>query len=108
MEMGVKQKMNSFGESPTTIQVKRDTKYVLEKMKVIDRESFDNVIRRALSRVLDMCEEGMDAETRKLIRSRIEEVHGGRVISTKELREKLFRNKKGESVEDNDIRNCMD
>jgi len=74
----------------TTIQVMENTRLCLEKLKVVKQEPYDNVIRRIIERVLDLCEEGTDLETKKMIQGRLNEVAKGDVISTKQLRDILF------------------
>ena len=79
----------------TTIQVGMDTKCFLDKLKIIDQEPYDAVLQR-IKKVLDKCEEGYDSILKTKISERIEAVHKGLVLSTKELKEELFGEKKNE------------
>ena len=77
-------------EGTTTIQVKRETKKLLNSLKLIKQEPYDEVIKRVIDKLLDTCEEGSDRKTKELIEGRIKEIEDGKVISTKDLRLKLF------------------
>ena len=74
----------------TTISVGKDIKDCLQELKIIKQEPYDNVIRRVLRDFLDYCEEGLDEKTRKLINGRLKDVENGKVISSKELKDRLF------------------
>ena len=90
-------------EEATTIQVKADTKFCLDSIKLVKQESYDNVIKRLIHATLDLAEQGMDVETTKKIKERLKEVNEGKVVSTKELRNILFGKTGG-----NELRKGMD
>jgi hypothetical protein len=74
----------------TTIQVSLETKKVLDDIKVIEREPYDDVIRRLLQEVLDRCEEGGDKETKGIITQRLCALKRGEAVSTHQLKGRLF------------------
>ena len=87
----------------TTIRLNNETKQCLDDIKVIRRETYDDVIRRVLVRFLNSVERHeikedneLNDKTIKLLKRRLKNVNEGNVISTKELKKRLFGGKKGE------------
>lgn len=77
----------------TSIRLYRNTKDCLDLVKRVDQESYDNVIKRLLYFFTEYGNSELNAETIKLVESRIKDVKEGRVISAKELKRRLFGNK---------------
>ena len=75
----------------TSIRLKQETKNVLEDIKLVPTESFDHVIKRILKSFID-CTEELDSETIDKLQNRLQDINSGRVLSTEELRSKLFGN----------------
>ena len=75
-------------EKKTTIQIAESTKQRLNSLKMSERETFDGVIRRMLD---ELPGEKMGGEAKKAINERLREVGSGNVLSTEQLRKKLFR-----------------
>lgn len=67
----------------TTVKVKRDTKFSLDKLKVIERESYNEVIQRLIQNSSKEKSE-LNSKTRKVIPERIQ--------SVKEEKSKFFQN----------------
>ena len=81
-------------EKRTTISVNEDTKRILDSLKIIDRETYDNVILRVVENVIEDQFE-INQQTKNLLNKRMENLNKGKVFSTKELIKKL-REKRGE------------
>lgn len=82
------------------IRVKKPTKELLEELKIIERESFDSVISRLLQTKLEEVIE-ISPETKKELEKRMESVSKGKVISSKELLQRL---KEKEVDKENNVR----
>ncbi len=62
----------------TTVKVKMHTKFSLDKLKVIERESYDEVIQR-LIQYFSKEQLELNSKTRKVIPERIQSVKEGKV-----------------------------
>ena len=82
------------------IRVKKPTKELLEELKIIDRESFDSVISRLLQTKLEEVIE-LNPETQNMMDRRLQSVAKGRVLSSKEL---LQRIKEKRAAKDNHVK----
>ena len=80
-------------EKRTTISVNEDTKRILDSLKIIDRETYDNVILRVVENVIEDQFE-INQQTKNLLNKRMENLNNGKVFSTNELIKKL-REKRG-------------
>jgi len=72
------------------IRVKPETKQILTQLKIVERESFDNVINRILLQGLVESQLDIDSKLKEKLLERLQGIKTGRVISTKELRKKLY------------------
>jgi len=77
--------------SITTVRMQVGLKNELDGLKVIDRESYESVIKRLVDYFKEDLE--LSENTKKLINERIKKVDKGKVISTQELLDKLRDNK---------------
>ncbi len=89
----------------TTIRVKKDTKQCRDGLKLVEQESYDNLIRRLMRHALVSKEKSSDFEmadtrTRQAILAGIRDVRRGSVVSSKEMRKILF----GKRVENSEVR----
>ena len=69
---------------PTTIQVKDHTKQVLDKMKLYNRETYNDVIERMIEDDLELNE-----KTKKEIEEARKQVRAGKVVSHEEVKKRL-------------------
>jgi len=69
---------------PTTIQVSDAIKEILEKMKMIDKESYNDVIKRMIEDNLEVSE-----KTRKELEEARARVSKGKYVTMKEVEQKL-------------------
>lgn len=77
----------------TTVKVKKDTKSSLDKLKIIERESYDEVIQR-LIRYFPKEQLELNSKTRKVIPERIPSVKEEKVKSFKNFLGARIDNKK--------------
>jgi hypothetical protein len=75
-------------EGETVIRIKMDTKQVLNEMKIVDRESFDEVIKRLIL-ASSQNEGSLKDATEKLIRERFQMKKQGKVVSIKDILKKM-------------------
>lgn len=75
------------------IKVKSDTQKLLNSMKVVERESYDEVIKRLILSASDN-EGSLKKATEKMILHRIEMKNEGKAVSINELLEKMKKIKK--------------
>jgi predicted transcriptional regulator len=71
----------------TTIQVTHETKEALEGMKIVPRETYEDVIRRLIE--ISRQEEELDTETLENIKKSLEDIREGRLLSTEEVKKEL-------------------
>ncbi len=71
----------------TTIQVTEKTKNVLDKMKLVPRETYEDVICRLIE--ISKEEEELSTETIQNIEKALEDVKKGRLYSTEEVKREL-------------------
>ncbi len=81
-------------EKRTTISVNEDTKKILDSLKIIDRETYDNVILRVVENIIEDQFE-INQQTKDLLNKRMENLNKGKVFSTKELIKKLREKRDG-------------
>ncbi len=79
----------------TMIRIKSDTKEALLNMKIARRESYDEIIKRLIIMIQNPTgqEFGADKQLLTTLKSRIENVKKGKVMSTDELFKKLYSKK---------------
>lgn len=68
----------------TTIQIKDDLKTTLNKMKLFERETYNDVLERLIEDVQELNE-----ETKKEIESAVNEIKNGKCITHEKLAEEL-------------------
>jgi predicted transcriptional regulator len=68
----------------TTIQISSELKKMLEKMKLYERETYDDVIERLVEDELELNE-----ETKKEIELALKEVKEGKYVTHEEAKKKL-------------------
>jgi predicted transcriptional regulator len=68
----------------TTIQIKNETKSVLNQMKLFERETYNNVLERLIEDFQELNE-----ETRRDIKSAIKEIESGKYITHEKLAKEL-------------------
>ena len=78
------------------IKVKQDTKIILETMKIVDKESFDEVIKRLIL-ASDENEGSLTKATENLLRERMELKKQGKAISMNEIIDKMRQKRAGEN-----------
>ncbi|MGC1122146.1 MAG: hypothetical protein WBA22_13740 [Candidatus Methanofastidiosia archaeon] len=71
----------------TTIQVTHETKEALERMKIVPRETYEDVIRRLIE--ISRQEEELSTETMENIKKSLEDIKEGRLHSTEEVKKEL-------------------
>ncbi len=67
------------------IQIKQDTKAKLESLKKVGSESYDEVIKRVLKSIDDEKYLELNDESKKIIEKRLKLLKEGKVMSEKEL-----------------------
>ena len=85
----------------TTVRMQLELKNELDTLKVIDREPYESVIKRLVDYFKEDLE--LSEETKKLISQRMKKIEKGQVISTKELLDRLKKNKKVKECDKNGI-----
>lgn len=79
----------------TTVRLDRDVKQQLEKLKIIEQEPINDVVKRLLDFVASIVEGDDDgilnSDARKLLQTQLHEVKEGKVVSTDEMRRRLLR-----------------
>jgi hypothetical protein len=80
----------------TTIRVSKDTRELLERLKIMEREPIEMVLKRILESYLESDEGAVKNEARKQIKRRIKTVNEGKSMSTADLRERIARLRKQE------------
>ncbi len=70
------------------IRVSKPTKELLSNMKIIEEESFDSVINRLLQTKVEECIK-LNNQTQQVINERLNNVSQGKVISSKELLDRV-------------------
>ena len=80
-------------EPTTVIKVKNDTKTMLQEMKIVERESFDEVIKRLILST-EGDEGSLRKATEKMIFQRLESKRKGKVVSIDEILERMRLEKK--------------
>ena len=73
----------------TTLSVSEGTKKILDSLKIIDRETYENVILRVVQNIVEDGVFEINNQTKGLITQRMENLNKGKVLSTKELIKKL-------------------
>jgi len=73
----------------TTLSVSEGTKKILDSLKIIDRETYENVILRVVQNIVEDSVFEINNQTKGLITQRMENLNKGKVLSTKELIKKL-------------------
>lgn len=68
----------------TTIQVTEELKNLLEKMKLYERETYNDIIERLVEDEMELTE-----ETKKEIASVLKEVKAGKYVSHEQAKKKL-------------------
>ncbi len=68
----------------TTIQICDNVKTILDKMKIIERETYNDIIERMIED--DM---GLNAKTKKEIEEAKERIKSGRFITHEEVKKRL-------------------
>lgn len=68
----------------TTIQIKDETKSVLNQMKLFERETYNNVLERLIEDFQELNE-----ETRREIKSAIKEIESGKYVTHEKLAKEL-------------------
>ncbi len=68
----------------TTIQIKENIKSTLNKMKLFERETYNDVLERLIEDVQELNE-----ETKKEIESAIEEIRNGKYVTHEKLAKEL-------------------
>lgn len=76
----------------TMIKVKMDTRALLQNLKVVERESYDDVIQRLIQHFAEEQLE-LNEQTRKVILERMNKIQEGKVLSLREVLGKM--DKKG-------------
>lgn len=76
----------------TTVRMKVELKNRLFDLKVIDREPYESVIERLINHFSEDLE--LSEDTQKLVQARVKKVNKGEVMSTKELHEKIKKQRK--------------
>lgn len=71
----------------TTIQIDKETKKMLDELKIHERESYLSVIKRLIKNRID--EESISQETLKNIEKSLKDIKEGRFYSTKEVKKIL-------------------
>jgi predicted CopG family antitoxin len=71
----------------TTIQIEKEVKSELEKMKTFPRESFNSVIKRLIESKTD--DIPLSSETLRKIENALEDIKYGRIYTTKEIKKRL-------------------
>lgn len=71
-------------ELQTTIRLKKETKNLLDTLKIIDRESYDSVILRMIEYMLEE-KLGFNQKTQSMIMDRLNAAKSGKVMSDEEL-----------------------
>ena len=71
----------------TTIQIDKETKKMLDELKIHERESYLSVIKRLIKNRID--EEPISQETLKNIERSLKDIKEGRFYSTKEVKKIL-------------------
>ena len=71
----------------TTIQIDKETKKMLDELKIHERESYLSVIKRLIKNRID--EEPISQETLKNIEKSLKDIKEGRFYSTKEVKKIL-------------------
>lgn len=71
----------------TTIQVTKNTKDALERMKLFPKETYEEVICRLIE--TSEAEEELSTETIQNIENALEDVKRGRLYSTEEVKKEL-------------------
>ena len=75
-------------EKRTTISVNEGTKRILDSLKIIDRETYDNVILRVVKNVVEDQFE-INQKTKDILNKRMDNLNKGKVFSANELIKKL-------------------
>jgi len=68
----------------TTIQISSDLKELLEKMKLYERETYNEIIERLVEDELELSE-----ETKKEIQLALKEIKQGKYVTHEEAKKKL-------------------
>ena len=71
----------------TTIQVSRETKKLLDELKIHPREPYDSVIRRLIEARID--EEPLSEESLRRIEEALEDVKAGHIYTTERVKREL-------------------
>lgn len=87
-ELNQKNKEVKEMEMNTMIKVKKDTREVLNNLKIIERESYDDVIKRLIL-LMSENEGALNKITEKMLKERLELKNKGKVLSIKELLKKM-------------------
>lgn len=87
----------------TFIKVKMDTKALLQNLKVVERESYDDVIQRLIQHFAEDQLE-LNEPSRKIILERIKKLEEGRVLSLKEVLRKMDKEEKKRKNEKSSVR----
>jgi predicted transcriptional regulator len=69
---------------PTTIQISDNTRGILEKMKMFERETYNEIIERMIED-----EKEVNEKTRKEIEERRKEGKAGKIISHEEVKKRF-------------------
>ena len=75
-------------EMNTMIKVKKDTREVLNSLKIIERESYDDVIKRLIL-LMSENEGALNKITERMLKERMELKNQGRVLSIKDILKKM-------------------
>lgn len=78
----------------TMIKLKRDTRDVLTTLKIVERESYDEVIKRLILLSVDHDGE-LTTKAKKMIEERLKSKREGRVKSINQIIEKMREDKSG-------------
>jgi len=68
----------------TTIQIKEDMKSALTKMKIFERETYNDVLERLIEDVRELNE-----ETKKEIETAIKEIENGKYVTHEQLAKEM-------------------
>ena len=83
-----------FGENMITmIKVKTDTRQMLQGLKIIERESYDEVIQRLIQAFAEN-QLSINSQTRKIISNRLNKLKEGKALSFNQILEKIEDNEK--------------
>ncbi|MFH1332067.1 MAG: hypothetical protein ABIH63_02165 [archaeon] len=69
---------------PTTIQISNDVKKTLDRMKLMDRETYNEVIERMIEDNLELSK-----KARKEIEEAVKRIESGKFLTQKQVEKKL-------------------